>query len=407
MKSWTARKVSVVVPVYNAEKYLGQCMDSLLNQTYRNIELLCVDDGSTDGSPDILKGYAGRDPRVRIFTKRNEGRGAASARNLGLENATGDYVQFLDSDDFFEPDMIEALVGRIGETDADVVIYRADRYDDRLGRVVGPYESIRLEHAPEKDPFCYRDCPERIFQVGDVIAWNKIYRRSLLMENGMRFEPIAISDDQYIPAISLVLAERISCVDRCLLHYRFNTGHSQMNAQPRHPEAAYAATFAIVNKMRECGIYGNVRKSYLNMVLRLMREYFDKMTSLETVRFLYRKYRDEVFPALDAEGLTEDFFYDPRIWEWYELVTGKPLDEILFLTMRAYGADRNTAILRFPVPFDRIPGGARVVLVGKGIAGRYWYAQLLLSGHCDVVQWLDDAEGILEGMQYDMVLETK
>lgn len=401
------RKVSIIVPVYNSEKYLCQCLDSILNQTYTNIEVLCVNDGSTDRSGGILESYSHNDPRVRIFNKENEGKGAASARNLGLSNATGDYVQFLDSDDFFEEDMIEALVKVIDETNADVVVYRADRYDDKLGRVTQPYTSIELEYAPEMNPFCYKDCPSRIFQVGDLIAWNKIYRRSLLIDNDMWFEPIAISDDQFIPAISLVMSERISYIDRPLLHYRFNTGHSQVDSQPKHPEAAYAATFAIVEKMRSLGVYDSVKRSYLNMAMRLMREYFDNMTSIDTIIHLYDKYVKEVFPRLDAIGLTKEFFYDQRIGEWYELITSKSLEEILFMTSRAYGSSWTTAILRFQVPYNELPKGRRIVLVGKGIVGRYWYAQILLSQYCEVVAWVNDESEIPDGVECDKVIEAK
>ena len=400
------KKVSIIVPVYNSEKYLGKCLDSILNQTYTEIEVLCVNDGSTDKSLSILEMYAQSDSRIRIFTKKNEGKGAASARNLGLKESTGDYVQFLDSDDFFESDMVECLVKKIEETAADLVIYRADRFDDKLGRVTQPYVSIELQYAPESNPFSWKDCSERIFQVGDLIAWNKIYRRNMLIENDMWFEPIPISDDQFIPAISLVTAERISYIDRPLLHYRFNTGHSQVDTQPQHPEAAYAATFAIVNRMREMGLYEEIKKSYLNMAMRLMREYFDNMTSYETINYLYKEYIDEVFPKLDATGLTKDFFYDIRIGEWYELITNKPLEEVLFLTSRSYGAAWTTAILRFQVPYERFPKSGKVVLVGKGLTGRYWYAQLLLSNYCEVVAWVDDENEIPEGLEYDDVIRT-
>ena len=401
------KKVSIIVPVYNSEKYLEKCLDSILNQTYTDIEALCVNDGSSDNSLEILERYSKADSRVRVFNKKNEGKGAASARNLGLENASGDYVQFLDSDDFFELDMVEILLNKIEVSDADLVIYGADRFDDKLGRVTQPYVSIEFKYAPERNSFSWKDCPERIFQVGDLIAWNKIYRREMLIENEMRFEPIAISDDQFIPAISLVTAERISYIDRPLLHYRFNTGHSQVDTQPQHPEAAYAASFAIVNRMREMGIYDNVKRSYLNMAMRLMREYFDNMTSYGTVSFLYKKYLDEVFPRLDAEGLDKGFFYDLRIGEWYELITSHSLEDVLFTTSRSYGAAWTTAILRFQVPYDRFPKGGKVVLVGKGLIGRYWYAQLLLSDYCEVVAWVNDANEISDGLEYDEVIRVE
>ena len=98
-------KVSVILPVYNASDYLHQCMDSIVGQTLKDIEIICVDDGSTDNSLDILKEYEQKDKRVKVIQQKNAGAGAA--RNNGLSIATGEYLSFLDSDDFFEPDMLE------------------------------------------------------------------------------------------------------------------------------------------------------------------------------------------------------------------------------------------------------------------------------------------------------------
>ena len=94
-------KVSVIIPVYNVEPYLKQCMDSVVGQTLKDIEIICVDDGSTDGSLDILREYAAEDNRIQIIEQKNAGAGAA--RNNGMRHATGKYLSFLDSDDFFEP----------------------------------------------------------------------------------------------------------------------------------------------------------------------------------------------------------------------------------------------------------------------------------------------------------------
>ena len=399
--------VSIVIPVYNASKYLGNTLDSVCGQSYPDLEILCVNDGSTDDSLSILESYAARDSRIKIFTKPNEGKGAASARNLGLFHATGTYVMFLDSDDFFETSMIEEMVAQAEESALDLVVCSADRFDDKLGRVTGEYKHIELKDAPDEPFFSWKDCAEHIFQICDLIAWNKLYRRSMLIDNDLKFEPIPISDDQFIPALSMIYAKRIGVIDKPFIHYRFNTGSSQVDSQPKHPEAAYSATFSIVERLRSLGVYGQVKKSYLNMAIRLMREYFDKMTSVDTLRFLYDKYTTEVFPGLDAEGLDKGFFYDLRIGDWYELITTHSLEEVLFITCRSYGAAWTTAILRFQVPYDRFPKGGKVVLVGKGLIGRYWYAQLLLSDYCEVVVWVDNEESIPDGLEYDEVVRAE
>ena len=111
--------VSVIIPVYNSEKYLRQCLDSICAQTLREIEIICIDDGSTDGSADILEDYRKKDSRVTVIRQNNAGAGAA--RNKGLDISRGRYLSFLDADDFFEMSMLEEAVRCAEENDSDYV----------------------------------------------------------------------------------------------------------------------------------------------------------------------------------------------------------------------------------------------------------------------------------------------
>lgn len=397
-------KVSVVVPVYNAYRYLGWCLDSLLKQSLQDIEIICVDDGSTDASLELLYAYKGKDERIRILTKENDGRGAAGARNKGFDVAIGEYVMFLDSDDFFEPDMLEKMVAQAEQTNADLVLCRAERWDDRTDKMERNYEGIDFGGLPKKDPFSYKDCPETIFQIADWIVWNKLFRRELIEKYQLRFESIPISDDQYVPALALVLANRISSVDEVFVHYRVNTGSSQVDRQAAHPEASYLATYSVVERMREAGVYDTVKKSYLNNVIRVFREYFDRMTDISVLSDLYKRFREVEFPRLEAENLPKDFFYDKRLGSWYYMICSKSLEEILLDAARGHGDGMTTAVLRFQVPYDVIEPGSRIVLVGKGRVGRYWYSQILLSDYCDVAAWVGTKEEILPGTEYDQIV---
>lgn len=130
-------KVSVVVPLYNAEKYVGRCIESILSQTFKEIEVIVVDDGSTDNGVNAVRETAGGDPRLKIIRQKNAGAGVA--RNRGMEKATGDYFLFWDSDDFFEPNAIELFYNRATETGADITVSGAYNYIDLTGeRLVDP-----------------------------------------------------------------------------------------------------------------------------------------------------------------------------------------------------------------------------------------------------------------------------
>ena len=116
-------KISVLVAVYNTAEYLPQCLDSLLNQTLKDVEVVCVDDASTDDSLDILYQYAARDTRLRVIAL-DENRGQAHARNIGLSCATGDYIGFVDSDDWLGPDALERVCEAFCQTEVDCVLFR-------------------------------------------------------------------------------------------------------------------------------------------------------------------------------------------------------------------------------------------------------------------------------------------
>ena len=399
--------VSLVIPVYNAAPYLRMCLDSVLGQTYPALDIVCVNDGSSDGSLQILQEYAAGDKRIRIFSKANEGKGAASARNMGLSRVAGEYVQFVDSDDFFASDMVETLVEKATRLNADVVICAGQIYDHEKQRVTGRLPHPDLYYAPDFEPFSWKDCPEYICEIADFYAWNKLFRRKLLTDNRLCFTPIPIADDQDISMLAPIMAKRVAVVDRALINYRVGTGNSQCDSQTRHPEAAYAGVYPVVKRLRALGVYEEVKQSYLNVAVRLMREYFDRMTELEKLKELYRIYREEVFPFLGAENLPENYFHDRRVGSWYAMVCTKPLDEILFDAARAGGGTMTTAPLRFQVPYDKVARNSRIVLVGKGLPGRYWYSQLLLSDYCEVVYWTDSETHIPQNLSFDAVVHAR
>ena len=165
-------KISVIVPVYNVEKYLAECLDSIVNQTLKEIEIICVNDGSTDNSLSILKEYTSKDSRIKIIDKENEGQGYA--RKLGLDNATGDYILFCDSDDYYaELAAFEELYNYIEKVKVDVVIFNYIENNIITKKITNISETY-----PEDVIFTYKDI-ENIFE-HRVNTWQKIYSKKFL-----------------------------------------------------------------------------------------------------------------------------------------------------------------------------------------------------------------------------------
>ena len=199
--------ISVIVPVFNVAGYLPQCVDSILSQDYGNLEVILIDDGSTDGSGEICDRYAALDSRVRVIHQKNGG--AAAAKNAGLRLATGEYLAFADSDDYLEPDAYGFLMKVLLETGADAVqgsfreVYRNRAEEQRMSEeIVEGYDY--LLRFP-KDFSC-------------ALLWNKLYRRALF--DGVFFEEGHKIDDEYFTYQGFLQPRKVVRMDRVVYNYR-------------------------------------------------------------------------------------------------------------------------------------------------------------------------------------------
>lgn len=257
-----AVKVSVIIPVYNVEKYLRECIDSILNQTLRDLELICVDDGSTDGSLEILHEYEKADSRVKVLTQHNMGAGAA--RNKGLAIATGEYLSFLDSDDFFASGLLEESYRRCQETRAEICIYQIMRYNDTTHETYFDKGSFRKENAPRKEVFSYKDMPEHILDSFQNWAWNKLISHDLVKRNGIKFQEIFRTNDLFFVASCMMLAERITLLEKKLVYYRIGIKNNCQSTNYRFPLDFLKAFYAVRQFLEERGMYAEVERSFVN-----------------------------------------------------------------------------------------------------------------------------------------------
>lgn len=172
--------ISIIIPIYNAEKYLLKCLDALANQTFKDIEILCIDDGSKDKSLRILKQYASQDSRFKVFTQTNSG--PAAARNLGLKNASGKYLMFCDSDDWYEPNMCEQMYKTIISQNVDVVVCGCNIIDEE--------KNIRLQEDLSYYQLKYekkQNITTDVFWNTNVLLWNKIFKTDIIRHYKMSF----------------------------------------------------------------------------------------------------------------------------------------------------------------------------------------------------------------------------
>lgn len=257
-------KVSVVMPVYNAYDYLKPAIDSVLNQTLTDIELICIDDGSTDGSLEILKEYQNGDSRVRIVTENNAG--PSVARNKGLLRSRGKYVIFLDADDFCSVTLIERLY-EIAERDSlDIAISKFDIYNNRKARFEDNIKSDHGEVFEESAIVSKNDYPDVILSCTTGYVWNKLFRREFLEEKELTFDPeLRVFEDTHFVVTALSLADRVGKVHDRLIHHRVYSN------QPRNKlfRKYYAQVPVVYAKIKEFlrahGMYTPLSVSFLNL----------------------------------------------------------------------------------------------------------------------------------------------
>ncbi len=247
-------KISVIVPAYNSEKWIRRCLESVLAQSYRNLEILVVDDGSTDKTFGIARSIAGTDGRVKYFRQGNCG--VASARNKGLLHASGDIITFVDADDYVEPHMYERLVSAMVEKQADIVECACQHVDEE-GRLLR--DSARKSVVLSGKRSCAKNCLQRK-NIGDYM-WNKIYKRKLF--RGIQFPDLKYSEDFYVNARVYERADKVVILPDLLYNYTIHEG-----------QATSTASMELAN-------FDGVRAG------RMVAEYFRKDKELRTYAGIY------------------------------------------------------------------------------------------------------------------------
>ncbi|MBQ9271915.1 MAG: glycosyltransferase family 2 protein [Alphaproteobacteria bacterium] len=244
-------EVSVIIPVYNAEKYLEQCIDSVLSQTLHNIEIICVDDGSTDDSLKMLNAYQKKDKRLLVISQKNQNAGAA--RNTGLKQAKGKYLIFLDADDFFEPEMLENMHKKATEDKADIVVCGYWVYNQKQKKDVA--KKIPSAHLAQNSPLCPEQYEYSIFKQCYSTPWSKLISHRLFSTYNLQFENLKKCNDLTCMYAAVAVAEKISFISTPFVHYRWNSGTQLSTARFGQNEDFIYAVAALEDKLKKLEIY--------------------------------------------------------------------------------------------------------------------------------------------------------
>lgn len=322
-------KVSVIIPIFNAGQYLRQCLESVASQTARDIEIICVDDGSSDDSVEVLKSYALQDERIRVFTQKNQG--VSAARNAGLDLASGEYVAFLDADDFFEPTMIEEMYTSCTAHDADIGICKIRYLYIDKGTQIEASWSLRMDLLPDTLPFNRADMTANLLLSMTPSVWNKLFKRSFIAEHGLRFSPeLQRAEDVAFTYLALINAQRVTAVDKALVNYR-SGNPTGLQATVHERPAEICRALADVKRIAvEAGSFCEVEQDFVNAAIDQCLYTLHIVRTPDAFRELYGALTSKYLAELGIEGRTEDYFADTNYYKGYSMIRALSSEDYLF-----------------------------------------------------------------------------
>lgn len=288
-------KVSIIIPVYNTEQYLEECLNSIIGQTLSDIEIICVDDGSKDASLTILKKYEKKDSRIKIL--KNTHSGAGACRNQALNVATGEYLAFIDSDDFCRLDFLEKMYNKAIKTNSDIVICSVDSYDVNQNIYKRLPYSLELSNLPREEIFNAYSMQETIFNSFQNWNVNKIFKHSFIKENKIRFQELYRTNDLLFTCSSLILAKKITTINESLMIYRIGMSTNSQATNHLYPTDFYDAFMALRNFLQKKNCYSIYKESFLNHFfagcVHNLNSIKDKKTQKKLYKFLITNFQEE------------------------------------------------------------------------------------------------------------------
>lgn len=313
-------------------------MDSLLGQTYENIELICVDDGSTDGTYDLLQEYAKADERVVVIRQDNAGPGVA--RNRGIDNAHGAYLYFFDSDDFCDSHLVERAVGKLVEDEADMVVLPFYQFDERVDVPLEADWALLRDKYPA-GVFSWRDNPDWLFRSFQNFPWNKLMRREFVEKNHVRFQEIYLTEDLLFSASALIRAERITCLDEPLVYHREGTGQNVMSFKDAHPLDFLTAFKTLRQLLESEGLYDQLQVAFVNWAVDGCIGNLHTLATLEGFRLVLRELKQGGLADLGLLDVDPGVLYEDGYRAFLNNVQSLDPDEYLYRLYRATADERD------------------------------------------------------------------
>lgn len=390
-------QISVIIPCYNISDYIEECLDSFMNQTYADFEIICVDDGSTDNTAKIIETYVKKDSRISLIRQSNQYAGVA--RNNGMKYAKGEYLLFFDGDDFCEQDMLYKMVTSAQKYHSDITACDICSYDNVTGEYIDTVAYLRtscVREFEERGIISYRDIPNDILTFAFSGPQNKLYRKEFIKREGLFFQNSKRDNDEYFVCLSMVLADRISWIPEKLVKYRINNaaslqgfGEAEIDVEDIISTARY-----LKEGLKERGRYEAVKLSFLNQILIRYTGLIEAQRSFRNFEKVYDFVKNTVFPEFGIVEMAEEDMI-ARVGEYRQIMSGNAA-EYLFWKMKKLQEGNGE---QFPFPFRQIKGSRKIAIYGAGNVGRNYYQQLKRHSNYEIVGWYDAKAAALNGLE--------
>ncbi len=390
--SFNGVSVSVIIAIYNAEKYLKRTLDSLMQQTFRNFEIIFVEDGSTDASKAILASFSSIDKRIKVLHQPYESANASRAFNMGIDHARGDYLLLLNDYDIFEPDLVEKALDRAETTNSDIVLFDAYMYDETTDsdRYVDIYlNRVALEG---KTSFRPRDRSSDLYSLCAGCTWNMMISRHLLDYYNIRLRDLDGAPDIEFAYVALSCANRVSVVYERLVHNRRYAANNHRTRINEWPETGYLAYYNLKEELKKRSLYDTYKVAFVNKVVEEIENYLKQMTNSESFLKLYEALQKEYLYKLGVFEIDDrDFATRHALLIRNAIRDMSPMDYLLNAKDDIIERERDY----FKLPFDRDrEEGVRVAVFGADDLATKLYFNALKEEDVEVVCWTDfDASG--------------
>ena len=400
---------SIIIPVYNAGSYLRETLDSVLKQTITDIEILLVDDGSTDNSVQIIKRYMEMDSRIKLLCQTEPSTDAARARNMGIVEARGKYLSVLDADDIFEPNLLEETLRIAEKENADVVIYDGYVYDGEEKTDLFSDWIVNWGRLKGKKVFSPDEVSSDLLQLKTSSAWNMLCRRDYIIRNKILFRPVPLGDDIEYQCLALIYARRIATCRKRLIHYRKNACENQSSHIDTLLDCACRPYSYLGEELSRRGLLEKFRHTFIESFLQNSMYNLRCAKSLADAEKLYRTVREMLGRYLNKCQKHPS----EKVDRWIESVlSAKTYSEMLFMESRL----KNNAVydnLGLRLPFEKRKP-VSLVIYGAGMYGKIMYGKISDEPDVEIVGWCDqnfkrlgsDVESpeIIGSREYDFIM---